>query len=460
LTALVAFLGDGAAPWKDASVVLAAALPVLKAAAPAPLRSTDQTLPPVAANLDSLAALAGLATNALSRAFTEDNPGLSLPVLLEKDELTPPLLCVFTASGEDVACRSLDELKQLQGHGLRLLGTSDPGAPNLIFAGRRGSSGVFVTGAAEPIDSMYSYGGYCTRDGVISLLGWDEKARGMVLTQKIGAAPPFRTALKPNFRVGNYFYGSQLLWDQVLVRGLTPDNERRLFVLPLSQQDKHRFELVDIGIIPEPGRILRGEREQPHIKGCRSEKATVIRVRGDSTDFLTFRINDAFSMPVAASWAGTLGCYGTTASIVDVQYGGAGSTRLLHERCTSAGCVRKVLEGDALDGGSSDLRPRSSSDVAAVDLDGKLLAVWRGGERGGLRMRMGDPDKFAHAEDVVVFDDHVASGATSRESTLFGFRLYSRERFAVLLLSTRAGVHAFRIEANGVIKPWRLEAGK
>jgi len=82
--------------------------------------------------------------------------------------------------------------------------------------------------------------------------------------------------------------------------------------------------------------------------------------------------------------------------------------------------------------------------------------VWLGGEHGELRLRMGDPDQFAHAPDTLVFDDHVLGGRVVLESTLLGFRLYSREQFAVLLLSTLAGVHAFRIEPSGVIKPWKL----
>jgi len=41
-------------------------------------------------------------------------------------------------------------------------------------------------------------------------------------------------------------------------------------------------------------------------------------------------------------------------------------------------------------------------------------------------------------------------------STILGFRLYSREHFAVLLLSTLAGVHAFRIDPDGKFTPWNV----
>jgi hypothetical protein len=165
---------------------------------------------------------------------------------------------------------------------------------------------------------MYSYGGYSSRDKSIAILGWDETTRNLILTQKSGTGAPIRTPLKPNFRVDNYFYGSQLLWDQVLVRGVTPDNERRLFVLPLTQTEKRSFELVDIGELPEPGLIRPGEEEEPHLTGCRTDRATVVRVRGEGSDYLTFRINGTFSRPVTTSRVGVLGCYGTTATIVYV----------------------------------------------------------------------------------------------------------------------------------------------
>jgi hypothetical protein len=459
VAALVDLLKDGTAISKDASQIIDAALSALDTAFPAPVPAVAQPLPPVARTVDSLAATIGL-SRGLSRSFTEDNPGLSLPVLIDEEELQAPLFCIFRASGEDADCRYLTELTRVHGHGLRLLGTSDPDAPNLVFAGKRGAEGVFVTGSGDPVDRMYSYGGYASRDKTTSVLGWEEATRTLILTQKVGASAPTRTPLKPNFRVGNYFYGSQLLWDQVLVRGVTPNNERRLFVLPLAQKDKHSFALVDIGELPEAGLIRPGEEEQPHLTGCRTEKATVVRVRGEHTDFLTFRINGAFSQPVATFPMGVLGCYGTTATVVEVAREGGGSARLYHDTCTSAGCVQTALNPEALDGNSPDLRPREGNDVAAVDLDGKLLAIWLAGDRGGLRMRMGEPDKFAHAEDVVVLDDHISNGKASTESTILGFRLYSREHFAVLLLSTMAGVHAFRIDPTGAIRPWSLKLAK
>jgi len=58
---------------------------------------------------------------------------------------------------------------------------------------------------------------------------------------------------------------------------------------------------------------------------------------------------------------------------------------------------------------------------------------------------------------VLVFDEHISKGRIALESTILGFRLYSREHFAVLLLSTLAGVHAFRLDPAGAITPWNLK---
>jgi hypothetical protein len=459
LSSLIQLLSSPEVISKDIVEPFGATLAVLDAVAPGAVPAAKDPLPPAVRSVDSLASLPSLSKKgtALGRSYTEDNPGLSLPVLIDEEGLGAPLLCVFRVSSDDASCRSLSELSAVRGHGLRMLGTSDPDAEHIVFAGRRGSEGIFVTGSKAAIDRVYSYGGYSARDGHVSALGWDEENRNMVLVQRPPGGESSRTPLRPNFRVGNFFYGSQLLWDQVLVRGVTPNEERRLFVLPLGKGATRSFELVDIGELPEPGLIRHGEEEEPHLTGCRSARATVVRVRGTGSDSLTFRLNDRFTLPVQAPTYGVLGCYGTTATVVRVAHGSGGSTRLYHSACTSAGCSHKTLKGDSLDKGSSEIRPETESDIVAVDLAGQLLVVWTAGERGGLRMRMAPPDTFDRADDVVIVDDHVWEGRYARESAVLGFRLYSREGFAVLLVSSMAGVHAFRITPDRAIQPWRVK---
>jgi hypothetical protein len=458
LTDLSAFLGPQNAVSRDASTITSAVAATLDAIYPAPVSKGAEALPAAALNADTIAAIAPLSRKgaSFSRTFTEDNPGLSLPVLIDDQDLPAPILCQFHPE-LDAACRTLGELSQVHGHGLRLQGTSDPDAPNLIFAGNRGKEGIFVAGSAAPIDHLYSYGGFSEKDGSASVLGYDEEQHGMVLVQKSSAGRIVRTPLKPNFRISNYFYSSQLLWDQVLVRGVTPDNERRLFTLPLTTKDNGSFELADIGVLPEPGEIRSGEEAQPHLTGCRTEQATVVRVRGSEHDFLTFRINGAFSMPVLSSTDGVLGCYGATATLVWLRQASSSALHLQHETCTSAGCGITVVTEKEIDHESSELRVKDPKDLAAVDLAGKLLVVWVAGERGGLRFRMAAPEAFAQASDTLIFDDHVVDGKVVDTSTILGFRLYSRASFAVLLLSTLAGVHALRIDPTGTLAPFVIK---
>jgi hypothetical protein len=453
-------LGDATMVAGDVTHVLTPVTALIDERAPGSIPETGEPLPPLARNLDSLSAIPPLSKRgtALGSSYTEDNPGLSLPVLVDDESLTAPLLCSFRAAATAAECRAMTELTSVHGHGLRLLGTSDEASQTIVFAGKRGSAGIFVSGSADPVDRVYSYGGYAAKDGTVSVLGWDTEQRHMVLVRSAPGRAPVRTPLKPNFRVGNYFYSSQLLWDQVLVRGVTPDNERRLFVLSLASPDARSFALADIGELPEAGLIRDGEEEQPHLTGCRTSAATVVRVRGTAHDSLTFRVADKFSQPVQAPTWGTLGCHASAATFVKAGFATSG-TRLYHATCTTAGCNTSALKSDALDRNSSELRPQDQRDVQAVDLAGKLLVVWLAGARAGLRMRLARADVFAREPDTLLFDDHVQSGKYVDTSTLLGFRLYSRERFAVLLLSSMAGVHAFRIDPDGNVTPFAVRGG-
>jgi hypothetical protein len=461
LTDLSGFLDKQSAVSRDASALIDLALATLDAIHPGAIAKGAEPLPLAALNVDTLATVTPLSQKgaSFSQTFTEDNPGLSLPVLIDDQDLPAPLLCRFRGAELGADCRALTELNAVHGHGLRLLGTSDPDAPNLIFAGNRGSEGIFLAGAAAPVDHLYSYGGFSAKDGSVSILGYDESQPGLVLVQKPGTLPTVRTPLKPNFRIDNYFYGSQILWDQVLVRGVTPDNERRLFTLPLEKTGKSSFELADIGELAEPGAIRPGEEAEPHLTGCRTDQATVVRVRGYDHDFLTFRINGAFSMPVPAATEGVLGCYGASATLVWVDKPGS-EVRLHHDACTSAGCTTALVQGHELDHDTTELRVKEKTDLVAVDLAGQLLTVWIAGDRGGLRLRMAPPEAFARTPDTLVFDDHVADGKVVDASTILGFRLYSRANFAVLLLSTLAGVHAFRIDTSGALSPFAVKMSK
>lgn len=457
LAELAARLDDPASLSLDLSAVLDKALAVAPsvASAPAPAHFQQPSAWPLStADLgdDFRVANQGVL---LGHAFTENNPSQTLPILIdEKDLPESPLLCSFTASESEGSCRPLSGLAAVRAQGMRLLGTSDPGAAPLVFAGRRGEAGIF-TSTGESIDRLYSYGGYVDRAGNVSVLGFDTEDRKLVLVRKPAGKESSRLVLEPKFKVGNYFYSAQILWDQLLVRGVK-DNQRRLFVLPLATADEQGFAPADVGELPEAGQVDAGDgQEQQHIDGCRTGEMTVVRVRGWDNDFLAFRFGEGtFSTPLWTSAAGTLGCHGSVANVVSVRHDR--SPLLRHSVCTSSGCVMTAFTKDKLDRNSEALKLKDHDKIAAVDLMGKLLVVWSAGENAGLRMRMATPDSFERAADKVLFDDHWHDGRYEPASTLLGFRLFSRENAALLLMSTTRGLHALRITPDGNVTPWKV----
>ena len=67
-----------------------------------------------------------------------------------------------------------------------------------------------------------------------------------------------------------------MLWDGVLLRGVTKDNRRRLFALSVARSGKVLGDPVDVGELSLPGLIQGGLDEPPHITGCKTAEAMVV----------------------------------------------------------------------------------------------------------------------------------------------------------------------------------------
>src|SRR3984957_16121848 len=147
LTDLAAHLDQQGSILADLSDDVDAASAALARLAPSAAPASTDPLPPKASfTVDDLRAVPPLSKDgtSLGSTFTEDNPGLSLPVLIDdKDMPEAPLLCTFRESSAAASCRSLKTLRSAAQQGLRLLGTSDESVDPLVFAGRRGSEGVY-----------------------------------------------------------------------------------------------------------------------------------------------------------------------------------------------------------------------------------------------------------------------------------------------------------------------------
>lgn len=430
--------------------------------------SVDGAAPPLRAEpLDADELLRGtpLTQKAFSfkTIFVEPHPAADLRVLVD-DPRAPggSFLCSMKRAAPEARCASLPAAVTAGQQGLRLFGTSDDGAAPLIFAGNRGSEGIFRADSGELVDRLYAYGGHASADGFSAVLGWKEKERELTASRKTAGAPVTQTKLDPPFRTGNPYYSAQMLWSEVMLRGVTKDNRRRLFALSLQRTGAVLGEPVDVGELPEPGLVQGGLDEPPHITGCKTAEAMVVRVKGYDNDFLTFRLGGKWSSPVSPEMTGgTLSCSKTSAAITRVEPAGvetAHQSSVRQVRCTSAGCRTDVVRMQQLLHNRLEFAPRDNH-LDAVDLDGQMLLVWAAGERGGIRMRLAPAEAIAKAPDVILYDDLMKDGHVGNLSTFFDLKLLSREGFAVLLLSTVTGVHALRIDPGGKVTPMKVSKG-
>jgi hypothetical protein len=448
---------DVDAVWSRAAAEKVIAVPVTDV--PAPPKHVEPH------DADSLARLTPLAQKAFSfkTVFVEPHPAADMRVLVN-DPASPAssFLCTMTRSAPEVRCAPLFAVITATKQGLRLFGTVDDNATPLVFAGNRGAEGIFRADTGELVDKLYAYGGYSAKDGYSAVLGWKEKEKELTASRKMPGASVTQTKLDPPFRTGNPYYSAQMLWGEVMLRGVTKDNRRRLFALSQNRTGALLSEPVDVGELPEPGLIKGGLDEPPHITGCKTGDAMVVRVKGYDNDFLTFRLGGKWTSPVSPEMTGgTLSCSKTMAAITRVEPAGSNvthKTSIRQVHCTSAGCKTDVIRMQQLLHNRLELAPRNNL-VDAVDLDGKMLVVWAAGERGGVRMRLGPAEAIAQAPDVILYDDLVKDGKVGNLSTFFDLKLFSREGFAVLLLGTQTGVHALRIDPDGKATPLKVVKG-
>jgi hypothetical protein len=420
--------------------------------------------PPLARPLtaDSLARGTPLskAPFSLKSIHTDPHPNQKLHFLVDEKSIPgTPFLCTIT--GTEAQCGSLPKAIADTNQGVRLLGTADDDAAPLIFAGKRGTSGVYRADTGEQVGRIFSYGGYAKKDGFSALLGWNESKDDLVLIRKPSPKDPGDTStIKPDFRMGNYYYNAQMLWDHVLLRGVTKSDSRRLFAQRVTVGDKPLGDPVDIGELTEAGLTEGGPDEPPHIAGCRTVEIMVVRVKGYDNEFVSFLVGNRWSTPVLVpATGGTLSCRKADAAITGVYPSGVDSawkTTVEQRRCTSAGCTYDELRMEQLLSGQLEFAPKDNR-VVASDLDGKMLVVWSAGDRGGVRMRLGAADQIAKVDDVILFDDFVKDGKVQNLSTLFDMRIFSREGYALLVMSTVSGVHAVKITPDGAFAPLQID---
>jgi hypothetical protein len=158
--------------------------------------------------------------------------------------------------------------------------------------------------------------------------------------------------------------------------------------------------------------------------------------------------------------AETFTCRGTEATFTAIRAlkeAGWVEGHVTQAHCAPGECVTKTTELAKV---FPDVKETMPTRIAAGDLDGKMLLVWQAGAVGGLRMRLASQDRIEEPGDVVLYDDLVQEGVVQGTSTLLGWELFARGSYALLLLSTTAGVHAVRLDATGKAAPLRVEWAK
>lgn len=411
---------------------------------PAPEAATE------ALTLDDLAGTTPIAEKTVDLSRLRLEPARADAARLLVDSPDGGKLCRVT--GETAECHGLPAASA-DGDRLELRGTADDGAWALLFESKEGQ--VFAISEDGPVVDEAGVAGHEAADGTIHVVTADDGRLSLI---RIAGKDRARQSVRLPFGLSleDPSAGVHMFWRHVVALGTTKDEHR----LVTARLDGTRLPSMSEIITLEGGHV-----DNPSVDGCRSSKATVVRMGDATTARLSFWLGERWTAPVEADLgagvegAGTLSCHGTEAAITRYEPG-RGDTELsaaiAQQRCTPRACSgTRMTLGDLL-AGETGLAPQAL--IAAVGLQSKLLVVWAAGQRGGLRMRLAPASEVASAPDVVIYDDLVSEGEVRKTSTLVDMRLVPTERFAVLLLDTTAGLYALRIEPTGKIEPLSFAA--
>ena len=112
---------------------------------------------------------------------------------------------------------------------------------------------------------------------------------------------------------------------------------------------------------------------------------------------------------------------------------------------------KRIVSRETFDLNDPELRASDADRFRPARVGGAILAVWRAGTRGGLRMRVAPIDRLAAAHDVVLFDDLVMGGVMQGTPTLEAFRVYGGRSAARIFLVTSRGTWVVEVIESGAI---------
>jgi hypothetical protein len=346
------------------------------------------------------------------------------------------ILCTFTAEGKD-RCKKLGG--ELQGKsGLRLSGTTDPGASPLVFAGRNGEDGIYRSDTGQKVTAMRAHSGFVAKNGYVALVGManDDEGGFELVQQRAPGAPLEKRTIEPNAFTpkASAIHRREILWDRLIIQTVdeaVDDEAPHLHELGLpATEDQKPVSIAPLNWV------------NASIYGCRTSDTLIARV-GDERGFLTFRKDDKWSTPVPVDYF----LRAMTCDRGELVFTGFGGEQM---RCTAAGCQEAR-------GAGPTFAPFKTREGTIADLNGKVLVVMQT-EKGGVRFRWDAPKVLDRAgQDRLLFDDLVKDNAVQKDSTVLGMMLLGRGRFAVALMTTPKGVYALRFGADGKPTPATIE---
>ena len=372
----------------------------------------------------------------------------------QKDTPEGPVLCTANATDAAVKCMKVPEAVATLSPGLRLIGTVEDMARPFYFAGDRGQLGIFPPDGKHAIAASVTYGASVRADGSISFVTRKEGSKELHLVyQPAVGATSDQVALQATEIDTPTQTG--LFWDWLVYRSLAKTGApSHLFARKV--EGAVLKPSVDVGELDEPAPMDKAERDREQVSGCTSDDGLVVRVRGQKTDAIAFYAGGRWSAPMkAATHGGALTCHGLEAVTTVIDHVADRDKDLpviTQAKCNTSGCTTTKVETRLLLAGL-DIGPSDAGSSVAADAGGKLLFVWNAGPVGGLRMRLGAPDRLKDADDVLLADVREEKGGAS-VSSIASMRVLSTNTYSLVFLGTTAGVKVLRVEpATGKVTP-------
>ncbi len=424
----------------------------LKDAPSSPGFTTPKPPPLMFASVSALPKLLG--ADGLSNAVLRAEPSASRAVrFLVDDKGIPSGPVVCTAGDSDaLACARVSGDAAGKSPGLRLLGSSDPSFPAFVFAGDRGSLGIYRGAGKSLLADATTYGATVDDGGHGTLLVRRKDTQDFAIVHQAAAGSDVTEAGGLSSKMLDNLNDASLAFGYVVYRtvgsGALPPH---LMARPLADANA---AAVDVGELADRA---APPKDQARYTSCRSGGTIAVRFRAARTDFVALNIGGSWSPPVAVPDAGrdgALSCRDGEAMIVQLTHS-EGNDRdhatIDAFRCTPGACAAAghLSIFDLVHGSKLGL-PENRENATVAAIDGKLLVAWNAGASGGLRARFAAPDKLVAAEDVLLADEiDPASG----QSAVLDLKAMSAGRVGVLLVHTATGVRALRVDSDGHFSP-------